>query len=284
MAELLARYALFSGCASEDAGAPARLAAVTLARMLGIEFWEPSTGGCCGARADRPCSEAALRRLLAPLAETARQGLATVCLSPGCRRVISPHVPAPDHADGPNAATAGSPLDYLQLFAQEAVAARLASCLVMPLSPLRVALHGTCHGDHYPAPKPAASGATPATPGQGLADLLAMTGATVGEEVSAAGYCAETPLLPATIPFTGAPPCLSRAVQDGANLVVTPCFLCFGTLNERQRRLDRQDPVRSVPVLHLAHLLGVACGAAPARLGLGAVAVSTRHLLAPYLR
>lgn len=308
MADLLARYALFSGCAIEHIGAPARHATIALARTLGIELWETPARGCCGARADRPLSEAALRQLLEPLTETTRQGLATVCLSPGCRQVIASQAPAPER-DTPGADAGAAPplptLDCLHLFEQDEITVRLTRSRATSLSPLRVALHGACHGDHISAAEPAApssdrpgvsdaeqlvaepaaDSAAPATRGQSLANLIAMAGAEALEDVSVAGRCVEAPLLPASAtPEAGAPACLALAARVGAEVVVTPCFLCFGELNERQRHLDRADPARSVPVLHLAHLLGVACGVAPLPLELGRLTVSARRVLAPFVR
>jgi hypothetical protein len=165
-----------------------------------------------------------------------------------------------------------------------------------------VALHNTCHGDHVPtldaAPrrstragvanlrKEAAGaaerrGTTPSD--QALAGLIAVTGAEPLEDVGIEGHCAETPLLPApTGGIAEAPPCLTVAARSGIDLLVTPCFLCFGTLNERQRRLGRRDPARSVPVLHLAQLLGMACGAAPMDLKLPYLTAPARRVLAPF--
>src|SRR6185312_15111621 len=77
----------------------------------------------------------------------------------------------------------------------------------------------------HPGPMPAA---------QALAGLIAVTGAEPCEDVSIASRCAATPLLPAPAGNqAAAPPCLDVAARSGIDLLVTPCFLCFGTLNER---------------------------------------------------
>jgi heterodisulfide reductase subunit B len=306
MTEPLARYGLFSGCAVEHAGSPTRHATSALARALGIEFWEAPARGCCGARMDRPTDDAALRHLLAPLVEATNQELAILCLSPGCRQVIASHLPTIGYGTpATDTGTAQSPrtCDLLQLLAQEDVLARLVGSLTTRLAPLRVALHGSCHGDHIPAPalvqQPLNLSSTPGAenkasgpaqprgsspPDKGLADLIAMTGAEPLEEVSVAGRCTETPLLPMLANHQAdAPACLALAARAGVDAMVTPCFLCFGALNERQRQLNRNDPIRSVPVLHMAQMLGMACGVAPLRLDLGHLAASARRVLAPFV-
>jgi len=298
------RYALFSGCAVEHTGASARRATIALARTLGIELWEAPARGCCGARADRPAGEKALRDLEAPLIEATSQELAIACLSPGCRQVIASRL-CPI-TQGKPAAEPGpmspSVMDLVQLLTREDDPDRLANALVRSLSPLRIALHGTCHGDHIRSfeptrqrsklsgnPDPAteadktAEHPGPAPTAQALAGLIAVTGAEPCEDVSIAGRCAATPLLPAPAGNqAAAPPCLDVAARSGIDLLVTPCFLCFGTLNERQRRLGRDDPARSVPVLHLAQLLGMACGAAPMDLKLPYLTAPARRVLAQF--
>ncbi|MGH2391858.1 MAG: heterodisulfide reductase-related iron-sulfur binding cluster, partial [Chloroflexota bacterium] len=288
-----ARYALFSGCAVEHTGSSARRATIALARTLGIELWEAPARGCCGARVDRPAGEKALRDLSTPLVEAISQGLAIACLSPGCRQVIASHL-LPIGQGKPDADPDAVPprvMDIIQFLTREDDPDRLPNALVRSLAPLRVALHHTCHGDHIPSPDPApqrqsligtqgapegadgaAERADTSPSAQALAGLIAVTGAEPLEDVSVAGRCAETPLLPAPVGRQmEAPPCLAVAARLGIDVLVTPCFLCFGVLNERQRRLSRDDPARAVPVLHLAQLLGMACGAAPVDLELGRI-------------
>ncbi|MGH2346104.1 MAG: helix-turn-helix domain-containing protein, partial [Chloroflexota bacterium] len=123
-----------------------------------------------------------------------------------------------------------------------------------------------------------------AAPAQALAAVIAVTDAEPLAEVSGEGRCAKTPLLPAPANRpVQAPGCLAVAARSGIDVSGTPCFLCFGVLNERQRRLSRDDPARSVPVLHLAQLLGMACGAAPVDLELGRITAPARPILAPFV-
>jgi heterodisulfide reductase subunit B len=302
MTVLLARYALFSGCAGEHAGSPARQATIALAKKLGVELWEAPAQGCCGARADRPVDAVALPHLLAPLGEATSQGLSILCLAPGCRQVIAAHRRAPEPGmPAAEASTAPDTYDCVGFYTQQDVLARLVTTPARRLSRLRVAVHSTCHGGHTPAaaltgPAPQGSGAPGAadaaqrpapggrvaTSDQTVVGLLAMTGATLLGDVSGAGSCAETYLLPDLASRqTGAPGCLAQAAQAGADVLATACFVCFAALNERQQSLARSDLARSVLVLHLSQVLGLACRVAPQHLGLGALTAPARRVLAP---
>lgn len=277
-------HALFSGCAAEDDGRPARRATIALARKLDVALWEAPGDGCCGARSDRAVDEQSRRDTLAPLVEGERQGLGILCLSPACRRVVADAL-----ASGrPNQAAsggAGRPVrDVLELLTAPGGADALASALVTSLTPLRVALHGVCHADHQPA---GANVTTRPDAGAAIGDLTALTGAVSAGDVSVSGGCAAVPLRPDIAEHgrgeeIGAP-CLELAAQGGADVLVTACFLCFGGLNHYQRSLATGAPARRVPVLHLAQLLGVACDVAASQLDLDRTAVSAQRALAAFV-
>ncbi|HEY8285600.1 MAG TPA: heterodisulfide reductase-related iron-sulfur binding cluster [Chloroflexota bacterium] len=279
------RSTLFSGCAIEQAGAPARQATIALARALDLELWEAAATGCCGARADRRVNDAAVRLLVAPLREAAGQGLAILCLSPACCRVVMAHASSAS-LDKLGQGSAIRVVDTLQFLTQDDGLKRLTHAVRMPLYSLRVASHGVCHGDHA---APRGERRTDAVPpaDSALVQLITAAGAAPLQDVSIAGKCADIPLVSGTARIDAdspAPACLTLAASAGADLLVTPCFLCFGYLNDRQRRLDRGDPARSVPVLHLSQMLGLACGVAPSRLVLERLAVPSRRLFAPFIR
>lgn len=319
------RSVLFTGCAADQDGAPSvRQATIALARVLRLELWEAPAAGCCGARPDRAVSSAELRQALASLGVGAQQGLDIVCLSPACRCVVASHMAIGDERAAGTGMEAHVPhvRDVVHVLTQVDGLARLGHAVTTPLSPLRVALHATCHADHRPSPSAPPDitadlsgtrtrpgwvaraarwarqpGATVSGTGtvpivqrrepSSLADLIAATGATALPDVSVTGRCAAVHVRPAWIgPAPGAAPdvrCLALAAQSGADLLVTPCFLCFSDLNHYQRTLDRAHPARCIPVLHLAQVLGVACGVAPLRLDLARTTVSARRVLAPYV-
>ena len=116
-----------------------------------------------------------------------------------------------------------------------------------------------------------------------LVDLVGTTGATALLDVSAAGRCGTLHLRPARTRPAPDVRCLTLAAEAGADVLVTPCFLCFGDLNHYQRTLDRADPARDIPVLHLSQMLGVACAVAPLRLDLTHTTASARRVLAPFV-
>jgi len=188
------------------------------------------------------------------------------------------------------------------------------------LTGLRVAVHASCHGDHnaFVRPEPAGQeageprgglgallggvlprrragnetlvrAAQPATPqaAQELAALGGTVGASIVGDISGPGRCPEHDLvLNVRDRVLGAPasaPCLTVAARSGVDLVVTPCFLCYIGLNAYQKGLDRADPARTVPVLYVAQLVGMACDVAAQDLGLTSLAAPARRVLTPYV-
>lgn len=308
MADVVGQHVLFSGCASERRGRPARRATIALARDLHIELWEAPSKGCCGARADRRVGAQARERTLAPLFAGAAAGLDIVCLSPACQCVVAAH--AAERAGG-QASRTPTVRGMAQLLSEEYGWARLARAVPSGLSGLRVALHSTCHGDHNPPRGASASSARGpaallarvlprsrrADPDSAmhaamgslssLAGLVTAAGANSIGDASVRGTCAAHPLLKrGPLPFmgaSGAAPCLAAAARAGAEVLVTPCFLCFIGLNSYQRRLPATDPARGVPVLHLSQLLGVACEVSPRSLDLSNITVSARRVLTPFV-
>jgi heterodisulfide reductase subunit B len=119
-----------------------------------------------------------------------------------------------------------------------------------------------------------------------MLQLVAATGAVPLHDVSIVGRCADTSIVPVLAGAgagSTAPHCLTLAAGAGADMLVTPCFLCFAYLNELQGRLERGDPARRVPVLYLSQLLGLACGVAPGHLELERLAVPSRRALARFV-
>ena len=114
-----------------------------------------------------------------------------------------------------------------------------------------------------------------------LGRILAYTGAAILGDVSVAAEEEAAALTPGQ-PDIPSSRCISLAAAAGADVLVTPCDLCFSDLNRLQRTLQADDPARAVPVFHLAQILGLAFDSNPGRLGLGATAVSARRVLLPY--
>jgi heterodisulfide reductase subunit B len=319
--EVAGRHVLFSGCARDGGGEPARQATIALARALHMDLWEAPDAGCCGARADRRVGEDERARTLAPIYDAAgSHAMDVVCLSPACRRVVSGF--APDSSDGKRP----RPLrvfDVVTVLTESYGLGRLVENALTGLTGLRVALHSACHANHNAVVREefvsggvmarglanvtsVLSGsrsipqvlrergavirvdkpADPAAP-KAMANLLTAVGATSMQDVSLEGHCAEIPLFSSlrerVMGRAKAPPCLTLAAEAEADVLATPCFLCFLGLNGQQRFLPRAHPGREVPVLYVAQLMGLACEIAANRLGLSSTAVSARRALRTYV-
>lgn len=318
MIEVAGRHALFSGCAYARNGEPARQATIALAKGLHIDLWEAPDTGCCGARADRRVDDEARRKALMPLYDGTRQGLDIVCLSPACRNVVAAYAPSdsgPEQGYTPRvrdvtqllaecygsnrlAASAYRGLTGLRVAVHatchanhNAVVRRQfvsGSKASQGLANLTALLSGSMSLPRLLRERGAVVRSDrPADPSSAalLAALVQTIGATVTRDVSLAGRCAEVPLSMATslrgrMSRRSRPsPCLELAARSGANVLVTPCFLCFIGLNNQQSALPRTHPARDVPVLHLSQLAGVACAVSPRHLELTRTAVSARRAL-----
>jgi heterodisulfide reductase subunit B len=116
-----------------------------------------------------------------------------------------------------------------------------------------------------------------------LADLVAASGATTLDDVSVAHHCAQVSLPGGQLDHGGSDretlACLASAAKAGADILVSPCVLCYSALNRYQRTLDPRDPVRRVSVLHLVQLLGAACASTPTHVGLRHSTSSAQQIL-----
>jgi heterodisulfide reductase subunit B len=243
-----------------------------------------------------------------------------VCLSPACRRVVAGYTPPSSNGDPAHPLGV---YDVVTLLNESFGLGRLVENALTGLTDLRVALHSTCHANHNAVVREEVVGggamarglanvtslisgsrsipqmlrergavirvdkpADPAAP-QALANLVTAVGAASTPDVSLQGHCAEIPLIGGlrerVLGRSKASPCLTLAAEAEANVLVTPCFLCFMGLNNQQRFLPRVHPAREVPVLHISQLVGLACEIAPNRLELGSTAVSARRALSLYV-
>lgn len=320
MVEAAGRYVLFSGCAHAGTGIAPRNATIGLVKALRIDpVYEAPDTGCCGARADRRVGDDARRKTLALVYDLARQGAGVLCLSPACRRVVSAYLPA---TFGP-ARRPVEVRDIAQLLDKIYGSERLAAAATRGLMGLRVALHSTCHASHNAVVREELLSDSPVAKGKAvltalltgstslprllwergavtrtdrpadaadiaaLAHVMAATGAEITRDVSVDGHCAGVALpmgMRGRVAGRRQPsPCLSLAARAGADVLVTSCFLCYMGLNSHQRALPRAHPGRSVPVLHMSQLVGLACEVSPRRLELTRTTVSARRVLHPFV-
>jgi Fe-S oxidoreductase len=303
----MTRFVLYSGCAAEHDRRPVRWAALDVAKMLGLDLVESGVLACCGARAYHDDVAPSASHLLQPLVEPAKSGQPIVCLSPVCRQALACHLRVQLEAAGDGSQLGETVIDYVKFMSR---AGDFSPKLARSLARLNIALHSVCHAGHNQqlspsaplsqaaqvwrssgatalavAPLPAAAAIAPdvaaSAPGEELGRIVAYTGAVVLRDVSAISDQNGNALTPEQ-PGVALRHSIALAAEAGADLVVTPCHLCFSDLNRLQRTLQTHDPARSVPVFHLAQLLGLALDGNPVRLGLGDTAVSARKVLLPY--
>ncbi len=322
MVQAAERQILFSGCLQARDGTPPRDATLALIQRLGVDMMlEAPQGGCCGARADKRMSDRARADTLAPIYDAAGRGLDIVCLSPACRRVVGAFAPrpTPEHPHPIQVFDVTQLLvDVYGLTRLNSAVQHGLVGLPVAIHPICHFNHNamvreqflTGHriGQALANLTALASGATtlrrmllmreygavvrstaPVEPGlaTSLRRILTGLGATITADVSRSGRCSEVPL-PAGRPSrfarrTRPAPCLQAAADSGAEVLVTPCYLCYAGLNGQQSALASSHPARRVSVLHLSQIAGLACEIDPKKLGLARSAVSPRRALSHYI-
>ena len=235
-----------------------------------------------------------------------------VCLSPACRRVVAAHAPPALDAERPGASrvrdiTGLLAETYGTARLAQAAAGNGLSGLRVALHGTCHADHNVLTRDGASTQGKATRGVPglaglltrvaslrlphreregvtrtielPGTQEEGLAlgELMAAVGADDAGNGSVAGQCTQHPLLLGLrgrlLGGARSAPCLERAAQAGAHVLVTPCFLCFIGLNRYQRSLQRSHPARGVPVLYVSQLLS--CQPSASRWYAGRYAIMT---------
>jgi hypothetical protein len=265
---------LFSGCASTHDRRPVRNAMLELASRRQLDLYESPTSVCCGARSPQDASLPDASHLLMPLLASAWEGQRVVCLSPACRCALrtrlldlamNQEATLPDVLRHPLTI-----IDSVELLASLGTGPTAPHDAANRAGAQRVALHGVCHADHNAAQWAPGTELTLAFPQGGrlslsqkdteapdgaLADLVAASGAEVLDDVSVSRQCAGI-AIPDGLPADGRGPlCLTSAADIGANVLVTPCVLCYSALTRMQQGLASGDKARGVRVLHLAQFL-----------------------------
>jgi Fe-S oxidoreductase len=286
-------YVLFSGCAAEHDRVPVRAAALAVAKVLGPALSESGVLACCGARSYTDPVAPAAPHLLAPVSRRAAAGARLVCLSPACAVTLGVHLATLAREAGTGPAPAIVILDYVEYLAQ---AGDFSARIRRSLAPLQVMVQDTCPPDHgvtgtiLAGSQPAAKAGSMPAARAGSATLTAEVASPVVSCATIAGWTgaqvlSDPHLAGAEFPAGGDSlhEGLRAAVSAGAEVLVTPCHLCFSQYNRLQRTLGRDDPARDLPVLHLAQMLGMACNAAPMSIGLTSTAASGKRVLMRYV-
>jgi hypothetical protein len=178
----MTRYLLYSGCAAEHDRKPVQVAAIDVARMLGLTITESGVLACCGARGQAAAEVPDASHLLDPLMAAARQGDTIVCLSPACTQALALHLSVSSQpASEQRSATV---CDYVSFVLD---AGALGGKLHRTLAPMKVALQAECFAGHRQQPlgplQLVKVGGI-----ESLSRLVEQTGASVVSAATAAGH------------------------------------------------------------------------------------------------
>jgi succinate dehydrogenase / fumarate reductase, cytochrome b subunit len=289
------RYAYFTGCVAKGTCPELYRSTVELCRKLGIELWEMTGATCCGAgviREENPALQAALNARTLAMAEQQGMEIMNVCAT--CQQNLGHDAQAlresPDLRDRVNALLAPSGLHHtgttrvknlLWVLAADYGLERLAAQVTNPLTGLRVA---SFYGCHLLRPPNEAGFDDPDHP-TSFDDLLMALGATPVDYAGKTRCCGFHILATQEDTATAMAVCrLEEAAHAGADLMVTASPLCHLALDADQPRARKlQDAPGKMPVVHLAQLVGLACGIAPGALQLNRNVVSPQRALAMVL-
>ncbi len=286
------KYAYFPGCSAKGTCRELDISTHAVASLFDIALEELENPGCTGAREFRAVSEqlhlTANGRILA-LAERIGCDLVAVCdtcllnLTETNRRLKTDAAAR----EAVNRALAGERLTFrgerevkhfLWVLTEDLGERALEERLVRPLRGLRVAPFYGCHLQR------------PAT----------VYGGERSEETPALDRLCR--LLGAeTVPYEGADKCcgfhvlgtaeeiavrmsgrhLTKAKDNGAQCIVTPCPLCHTVFDAYQPSIEQEfHGAFGVPVLHVSQLVGLACGLSAAEVALSRHVVGCDGILA----
>lgn len=284
------RYAFFPGCVLEAAAKEAYLATVKVAAALGIELVELEGWTCCGGSHLQDVNETAALAVNARnlvLAEKLGLPLLTVCNT--CTLMLRQAKAKLDNGQKEkiNGFLAQAGLEYkgttevthlLWALIRDYGVEKLKAKVKRPLKNLKVAGYYGCHILRPPTVMNFEDYANP----KSLETLIRALGATPVDftaKLQCCGFHAVFTAEKDVMKITGTTN--QSAAFAGADCIVTPCPLC-------QMQLDMYQPEgrqavggdREMPVLHLAQLIGLALGLAPADLGLNRHIADTGKLVA----
>lgn len=272
------KYAFFPGCVLEGAAKEACMAMLKVAKILGMELVEIPGWSCCGASHVQDVNEKAALAINArnlALAEQMNLPVLTVCNTCTLMLRKAKHELDNGRKQEINRLLAGSGLEYkgtsevshlLWALIKDYGLDKLSAKVVRPLNGLKVAGY---YGCHLLRPPQVMNFEDPLKP-QSLEKLIEALGATpidFSEKLKCCGFHAVYPAEKDVLKITGETNL--RAVEAGADCIVTPCPLC-------QMQLDMYQPegkaaIRAdydMPVLHLSQLVGLALGISAKELGL----------------
>ena len=285
------KYAFFPGCSLESTARPFDLSTRAVCRSLGIVLEEIAEWVCCGstpAHASNDSLSVALPALNLQKAQAAGLPVMVACASCYARLRTANHriSRAPEDRRRAERVT-GRPYDggvevrhVLDVLLNELGADRIRAAVRRPLAGLRVACY---YGCLLTRPPEIVAFDDPEHP-SGMDDLMTAAGAETVDWPFRTECCgASLSMTNSGIVCRLTHRILSMACESGADCLAVACPLCQVNLDLRQVDAGRaHGPLPPMPVLYVTQLLGLALGLSRDALGIDALTVSPRALLAKY--
>jgi heterodisulfide reductase subunit B len=283
------KYAFFPGCSLEATARPFDLSTRAACRALGIALEDIPEWVCCGSTPAHASSDSlavALPAINLQKARAAGLPVMVACASCYARLRTANHRigRAPEDRRRAERIT-GRPYDgdvevrhVLDVLVNELGPDRIRATVRRPLTGLRVACYYGCLLTRPPEIVAFDDTEHPS----GMDELMAAAGAETVDWPFRTECCgASLSMTNSEIVCRLTHRILSMARESGADCLAVACPLCQVNLDLRQADAGKaHGPVRPMPVLYFTQLLGLAMGLSPEALGIGALAVSPRTLLA----
>ena len=283
------KYAFFPGCSLESTARPFDLSTRAVCRALGISLEDIPDWVCCGSTPAHASSDSlaiALPALNLQKAQAAGLPVMVACASCYALLRTANHriVGAPEDRLRAERIT-GRPYDgdievrhVLDVLVNELGPDRIRATVRRPLAGLRVACY---YGCLLTRPPEIVAFDDPEHP-SGMDELMAAAGAETVDWPFKTECCgASLSMTNSEIVCRLTHRILSMARESGADCLAVACPLCQVNLDLRQADAGKaHGPFRPMPVLYVTQLLGLSLGLSPEALGIGALTVSPRTLLA----
>lgn len=281
------RYAYYPGCAAQEITRESDETTRVVAEMLGIELHAMPAANCCGAGLTGDFSyelNLALNARIFAQAEQMGMDILTICST--CLMVMNTVnrdlTSDPELLAQTNKVLAEAGLSYgggvktrhlLWVLFEEYGLKALRKKVKRPLSWLKVAPFYGCHSLR---PSDALGVDDPERP-RSLDAVIDALGAVVVDyegKTKCCGFQVDLVAEDTALEMTAAR--LFEARDNGAECVVTPCPFCHINMDNYQGLAEKKVGRKiSMPVFHLAQLVGLALGMDADKMGL------TRHLVSP---
>lgn len=273
------KFALFTGCVSQGATRELMTSTKKAAEGLGIDFVEMKSAACCGAGVvseKSPLLADAINARTFALAE--KQGLDLITICSTCQGVLKKSEcninSDPEYkkkinhilGEGGHQYEGGKSKikHFANILASEEGMKLLREKVTRPLTGLKVAAF---YGCYVLRPSELSEYDDPDNP-TGMEDIFEALGATpvyYPSRIKCCGFPIVMMNKNASLAMAGN--ALLDAIESGADVVVTGCPLCHLSLDSYQPEIEiMMKKHKSIPILHLPQIVGLALGYDPKEL------------------